>query len=169
MLKEAEMARQGTSRQIGNNDGKTREEKRKEAAAYIEQRCREAGNTIQNCNNNISMYQNRINNLEEKKERLNNAWIELGTYRDCLMASRGTLFDISENQAGLWFGDRKDDYNNYADDVVYEQYNLYLDNVDEIMDEIAAEMQNMDSLIDEYNQNIASERTRINRAMLTLQ
>lgn len=163
------MARQGTGRQIGNSDGKTREEKRKEAAAYIEQRIREARNTIQSCNNNISTYQNNINELEEKKERLNNAWTELGTYRDSFDASRGTLFDITEQQAGLWIGDRKDEYNNYAEYVVYEQYNLYIANIDEIREELAAEMQKMDSQIDEYNQNIANERTRINRAMLTLQ
>lgn len=163
------MARRGTGRQTGNGGGKTREEKRREAADYIAQRCREANNTIQSCNSNISTYQNKINELEEKKTRLNNAWAEMETYRDGLAASRETLFDISETQAGLWFGDRKDDYNNYAENTVYEQYNLYIDNTDAIMDELAAEMQNMDTLIDEYTQNIADERSRINRAMLTLQ
>lgn len=163
------MARQGTGRQTGNSDGKTREEKRREAADYIGQRCREAKNTIQSSNNNISMYQNKINELEEKKTRLNNAWTELGNYRDSLTESRGTLFDITETQAGLWLGDRRDDYSRYADETVYEQYNLYIGNIDEIMDELAVEMQNMDTLIDEYTQNIADERSRINRAMLTLQ
>lgn len=163
------MARQGTGRQIGNSDGKTREEKRREAAACIEQRCREAKNTIQSCNSNISIYQNKINELEEQKERLNNAWTELGIYRDSLTASRGTLFDITETQAGLWLGNRKDEYNNYADEAVYEQYNVYIGNIDEIREELSVEMQNMDTLIDEYTQNIADEKTRKNRAMLTLQ
>lgn len=163
------MARQGTGRQIGNSDGKTREEKRREAAAYIEQRCREAKNTIQSCNSNISAYQNKINELEEKKTRLNNAWIELGNYRDSLVNARGTLFDITETQEGFWFGDRRDEYSKYADETVYEQYNQYIGNIDEIREELDLEMQNMDTLIDEYTQNIADERSRINRAMLTLQ
>ncbi len=163
------MARSGTSRKIGSNDGKTREEKRKEAAAYIEQRIREAKGTIQNCNNNITAYQNRINELDEKRIRLNNAWIELNSYRESLSASQGKLFDISDNQPGLWIGNRKDDYNNYANDNTYEQYNIYIGNIDEMLGELDAEMQNMDTLIDNYTQDIANEKARINRAMLTLQ
>lgn len=163
------MARSGTSRKIGSNDGKTREEKRKEAAAYIEQRIREAKGTIQNCNNNITAYQNRIYELEEKRNRLNNAWEELGTYRESLSASRGTLFAISNDQPGLWIGNRKDDYINYANDNTYEQYNIYIGNIDEMVGELETEMQNIDTLIDNYTQDIENEKARINRAMLTLQ
>lgn len=117
---------------------------------------------MQESRRNVSIYQGKINMLKEKYNRLGAAEEELAMYQENLESHRSTLYETPSYIEGQWVGDYETSYDVAVYDDVYSiTYQEYIQNIQDVRDEITVKMAELENSISEYEADIRAEARKV--------
>lgn len=122
---------------------------------------------MQECKKNITIYRGQITLLRDKYNELGYAEEQLIAYQTDMEIHRSSVVEVSVLPEASWEGKNREEFDTAVYDEVYSvTYEVYIQNIQDLVSAIRARMLELENSITAYEEDIRTESRKVLEACM---
>lgn len=122
---------------------------------------------MQECKKNITIYRGQVTLLRDKYNELGYAEEQLIAYQTDMEIHRSSVVEVSVLPEASWEGKNREEFDTAVYDEVYSvTYEVYIQNIQDLVSAIRARMLELENSITAYEEDIRTESRKVLEACM---